>query len=220
MQHFSYKDTIYLVDDQGFLLDPSLWDTNFAEGAAKECGISQLTNAHWNVINVLRELYLKTGAYPTIFAVCRAIGMRPLEMKMLFSAGYYRGLCRIAGVDYLLNRLPNNCYATQAIVDLKAIVGKKQYEVDVRGFLLDPDSWDPYYAMHRALEMKIPQRDLTDTHWRVIYYLRDVFRREKRIPIIYETCERCQLKLEELEALFPDGYHRGALKIAGLRFVK
>jgi len=26
--------------------------------------------------------------------------------------------------------------------------------------------------------------------------------------------------LEQMEALFPDGYHRGALKIAGLRFVK
>lgn len=74
--------------------------------------------------------------------------------------------------------------------------------------------------MHRALEMKIPQGELTESHWRVIDYLRDFHKREKRIPTIYETCETCQLDLEQMEALFPDGYHRGALKIAGLRFAK
>jgi len=35
MQHFSYKDTTYEVDEQGFLLDPKFWDPNFAEGTAK-----------------------------------------------------------------------------------------------------------------------------------------------------------------------------------------
>ncbi|MDR2550293.1 MAG: TusE/DsrC/DsvC family sulfur relay protein [Desulfobulbus sp.] len=220
MQHFSYQDTTYQVDDQGFLLDPGFWDANFAEGVARECGIDHLTGEHWDAINSLRELCRKSGTCPTVFAVCRAIGLRPREMMVLFPTGYHRGLCRIAGVDYLLRRLPDNSHALQSTADLKALSGKKQYQVDVRGFLIDPDNWDPYYAMHRALEMKIPQGELTDGHWRVVYYLRDVFKREKRIPTIYETCEKCQLELEELEALFPDGYHRGALKIAGLRFVK
>jgi len=220
MQHFSYKDTTYQVDDQGFLLDHGFWDANFAEGIAKECGTDHLTGEHWDAINALRAMYLETGSCPTVFAVCKTIGLRPREMKTLFPAGYHRGLCRIAGVDYLLSRLPDNSHAVQATADLKAISGNKQYLVDVRGFLIDPNSWDPYYAMHRALEMKIPRRELNDAHWRVIYYLRDVFKREKRIPTLYETCENCQLELEELEVLFPDGYHRGALKIAGLRFVK
>lgn len=86
---------------------------------------------------------------------------------------------------------------------------------------IDPDNRDPHDAMHRALEIKIPHGRLTEPHW--ISYLRDVHQREKRIPTVYETCETCEtcgLDLEELEALFPDGYRRGAVKIAGLRFVK
>ena len=49
---------------------------------------------------------------------------------------------------------------------------------------------------------------------------RDAWQVQRRIPTIYETCESCDLDLDRFEALFPDGYHRGALKIAGLRFVK
>jgi tRNA 2-thiouridine synthesizing protein E len=56
--------------------------------------------------------------------------------------------------------------------------------------------------------------------WRIIYYLRDVYQVEHRIPNIYETCESCNLDLDTFERLFPTGYHRGALKIAGLRFLK
>lgn len=44
MHHFSYKDTTYEVDEQGFLQNPKFWDTNFAEGMAKECGIESLTS--------------------------------------------------------------------------------------------------------------------------------------------------------------------------------
>ncbi len=68
--------------------------------------------------------------------------------------------------------------------------------------------------------MRIFRGELTSDHWRVIHFLRDAFKQSKRIPTVYETCEGCQLDLDQLEALFPDGYHRGAVKIAGLRFVK
>ena len=59
--------------------------------------------------------------------------------------------------------------------------------------------------------------ELTDKHWQVINFLRQSFEKNKAVPTIYETCEACGIDLEELEELFPDGYHRGAVKIAGLR---
>ena len=220
MFHFSYKDTTYEVDEQGFLLDAKFWDVNFAEGMARECGLQNLTGEHWDVINHLREVYANWGTCPTIFALCKANGLRPREMKQLFPAGYHRGLCRIAGVHYRVHRLPADAHREAAAADLEAMSGDKHYLVDVRGFLVDPESWDRHYAMHRALEMRIPQGQLTDRHWRVIDYLRGVCTRENRIPTIYETCEACGLDFDELETLFPDGYHRGAVKIAGLRFVK
>jgi tRNA 2-thiouridine synthesizing protein E len=74
--------------------------------------------------------------------------------------------------------------------------------------------------MHRAMEMKIPGGQLTEQHWQVIYFLRDTFKKEKKIPNIYDTCENCNLEFDRYETLFPDGYHRGAVKIAGLRFVR
>ena len=220
MQHFSYRDTTYQVDDQGFLRDPQFWDVNFAEGMAKECAIDTLTGEHWDVIQYLREVFADLGSCPTIFAVCKANGLRPREMKKLFPTGYHRGLCRIAGVHYRVHRLPDDAHLKAAIADLEAMAGEKHYLVDARGFLVDPESWDANYALHRALEMKIPQGHLTEKHWQVIEFLRGVFKKEKKIPTIYETCEGCEMELEELESLFPDGYHRGALKLAGLRFVK
>jgi len=220
MHYFSYKDISYEVDDQGFLLNHKFWDPNFAEGVAKICEIQQLTNEHWDAIHFIRQVYDDTGICPTIFAACKAIGLRPREMKKLFPTGYHRGLCRIAGVQYWVHRLPDNSHTKDAMADIKAISGNKHYSVDVRGFLVDPDAWDANYAMHRALEMNIPQGQLTDRHWQIIEYVRDTFKREKRIPTVYETCEKCLVGIEELESLFPDGYHRGVLKIAGLRFVK
>lgn len=220
MQHFSYKDTSYEVDDQGFLLNTKFWDTNFAEGVAKSCEIQNLTTEHWEAIRFIRDFFEASGDCPTIFAACRAIGLRPREMKRLFPTGYHRGLCRIAGVHYRVNRFPDNSHLKEVMADLKALSGDKHYRVDVRGFLVDPEEWDANYAMHRALEMNIPQGQLTERHWLVIDYLRGVFNKEKRIPTLYETCENCHLEIEDLESLFPDGYHRGVVKIAGLRFVK
>jgi tRNA 2-thiouridine synthesizing protein E len=94
---------------------------------------------------------------------------------------------------------------------------EKTYTVDVRGFLVDPDEWDGCYAVCKAFDLKIPGGKLTREHWRIIRFLRESFRKNKYVPPVYETCEKNGIGLEELERLFPDGYHRGAVKIAGLR---
>ena len=92
---------------------------------------------------------------------------------------------------------------------------KKTYEVNIRGFLINPQAWDKMYAIYKAHEMKMPK--LTDKHWQVITFLRQSFEKNNLVPTIYETCEACDIDLEKLQKLFPDGYHRGAVKIAGLR---
>jgi sulfur relay (sulfurtransferase) DsrC/TusE family protein len=58
---------------------------------------------------------------------------------------------------------------------------------------------------------------LTDRHWQVIRYLRESYRRKGYVPTVYECCESNNLELEDLASLFPDGYHRGAVKVSGLR---
>lgn len=54
----------------------------------------------------------------------------------------------------------------------------------------------------------------------MIHLLRAAYRETKRMPTIDKTWMRCQRDLDQLEALFPDGDQRGAVKMAGLRFVK
>lgn len=220
MKSFHYKDVTYELDEQGCLLDPTTWNSDFAEGMARECDIPVLSSEHWDVIRYVRDTYEKTGICPTIFAACKASGLRPQEMQKLFPTGYHRGLCRVAGVHYRVSHMPYGAHLRESVADLRALSADKVYATDVRGFLVDPESWDENFAVHRAMEMRIPGGQLTDEHWRIVYYLRDVYKVQHRIPNIYETCESCDLDLDSFEQLFPDGYHRGALKIAGLRFVK
>ena len=220
MASFVYKENTYEVDEQGCLLDPQRWDRDFAEGVARECDIPVLSSEHWDVINYLREASQLKGVCPTLFATCRAIGLRPQELQKLFPTGYHRGACRVAGVHYRVSHMPYGAHLKESMADMRALASDKVYVTDVRGFLVHPEEWDENFAVHRAMEMKITDGQLIDEHWRIIYYLRDVYQVQQRIPNIYETCESCNLDLDAFERLFPEGYHRGALKIAGLRFVK
>lgn len=220
MSQFMYMGAAYEVDEQGCLLNPVDWTEQFAEGMARECDIPVLSGEHWDVIRFVRNAYERSGVCPTIFATCKAVGLVPQDMKKLFPTGYHRGVCRVAGIQYRLSHMPYGAHLRESMADLRALSSDKVYTTDVRGFLVEPEAWDENFAVHRASEMHIPGGRLTDDHWRIIYYLRDAWQVQRRIPTIYETCESCDLDLDRFEALFPDGYHRGALKTAGLRFVK
>ncbi len=50
----------------------------------------------------------------------------------------------------------------------------------------------------------------------MIQFLRKHHAATGLVPTVYETCNANGLELEDLEQLFPDGYERGAVKIAGL----
>jgi tRNA 2-thiouridine synthesizing protein E len=65
--------------------------------------------------------------------------------------------------------------------------------------------------------MKIPGGKLIERQWQLIRYLRQHYAEKKKVPTVYETCEAIGMELDVLESLFPDGYHRGLVKIAGLR---
>ena len=93
---------------------------------------------------------------------------------------------------------------------------KKVYETDVYGFLVNFEDWDENFAVHKAYELKMPEY-LTKKHWDLIYFMRNYYEKNGEIPTVYETCDNNQIELDELEILFPDGYHRGAVKVAGLR---
>ena len=92
----------------------------------------------------------------------------------------------------------------------------KTYLVDQYGFLMNPSEWDEGYAIRKAEEMKIPGM-LSDEHWKIIHCLREQYEKTGTVPTVFQCCESSCIELEDMEKLFPDGYQRGAIKIAGLR---
>ena len=217
MRIFKRKGKVYDLDADGFLLHPKKWDPNLAEGLAVDLGIhSGLTKEHWDVIHFIRGELEKTGKCPNLFETCRANNLRRSELKRLFPTGYMRGACKLAGMSYKEAYLGAD-YMEHSAKDLHAVAQRQEYRVDVRGFLVDPDEWDEHYAAHRAYEMKIPGGKLNKSHWQVIRFLRSTYYKTGKIPTVTETCEALDMDIDELEKLFPDGYHRGVVKIAGLR---
>jgi tRNA 2-thiouridine synthesizing protein E len=217
MRIFKRKGKSYELDADGFLLDPKKWDANLAEGLALDLGIQGgVTKEHWDVINFIRGEVEKTGKCPNLYETCRVNNLRRNELKRLFPTGYMRGACLLAGISYKDAYLGAD-YMEHSAKDLHAVAQRQEYRVDVRGFLVDPDEWDEHYAAHRAYEMKIAGGKLSKMHWQIIRYLRSTFYKTGKIPTVTDTCEANDIDLEELEQLFPDGYHRGAVKLAGLR---
>lgn len=174
-----------------------------------------MSDDHWKIILFIRDFYKQTGKCPLVYETCRMNRLHLQELKRLFPAGYLRGACKLAGVTYKEGYLDQAWVEGLAEIVTSEAQEEKTYEINVRGFLINPYQWDKGFALNKAYEMKMPK--LTKRHWQIISYLRESFEKNNLIPTLYETCEAMDVDLEELQNLFPDGYHRGAVKIAGLR---
>jgi tRNA 2-thiouridine synthesizing protein E len=204
MSTFTFENKTYQVDPEEYLSDFNAWDEDFARGMAPKVGIiSGLSEDHWKIIHFIRDFYKLTGKCPLVYETCRMNRIPLQELQKLFQAGYLRGACKLAGITYAGGHLDQS-----GLED-------KTYKVNVRGYLINPQEWDKRYAIYKANEMKMPK--LKDKHWQVINFLRESFEKNNLVPTVYETCEATGIDLEELQLLFPDGYHRGAVKISGLR---
>jgi len=215
MPSLNFKNKTYEVDDYGFLLRPEQWDEDFARATAPNAGIQgDLTNEHWCIIVFIRNTFSQTGKCPMVHQLGKDCGLKLSDLKKLFPTGYFRGACKLAGLTYLKEEVHSSWLPSKRLKEVAVPIGQRKYLVNIRGFLLDPSSWDDEYAVFKAQEMKMPE--LTGKHWQIIQFLREQFKKNGTIPTVYETCEAHQIELEELGRLFPDGYHRGAVKIAGL----
>lgn len=213
MNVFKYQGKTYDVDSEGFLWEFSQWDEDFAEGMASSVNIHEgLTRRHWLVINYIRDTFGESGKCPLVYQTCQSNMLYLRDLKDLFPTGYLRGACKLAGITYKQGYLPLTLLAETG----KAVSSaeEKTYKINAQGFLVDPLEWDERFSLCKAHEMKMDE--LTDEHWQVINFLRNNYKKNGVVPSIYETCEANNLDIENLERLFPDGYHRGAVKIAGL----
>ena len=238
MQTFEKKNKTYRLDDDGFLLDQDQWDEDFAEGMAPELGIAGgLTPSHWAVLSFIRDTWRQTGSCPVVHKTCRANGLGVKDLQRLFPSGYQRGACKLAGLSCMtavlkqaelqfrqeedkLARLMTPGAASPAVPTqngpLQSIpLEQRIYRVNVQGFLIDPSEWDEEFAIFKAVELQMNE-PLGERHWRIIRYMRTEYEKKGLVPTVYATCEAVGIEMDELAELFPPGYHRGAVKLAGL----
>jgi len=88
----------YTVDEDGFLENPEVWNEQVAQDFASTEGVESLTEAHWKVINYLRNYYLQYGIAPMIRKLCKETGFKLNEIYALFPSGPAKGACKLAGL--------------------------------------------------------------------------------------------------------------------------
>ena len=88
----------YIVDEDGFLEDPNIWNEEVAQDFATTEGVNELTEEHWKLINYLRNYYLQFGIAPMIRKLCKETGLPLNRIYELFPSGPAKGACKLAGL--------------------------------------------------------------------------------------------------------------------------
>ncbi len=94
----------YDTDEEGYLADLSQWDEDIAAYMANDDDI-ELTDAHWEVINFLREYYDEYQIAPAVRVLTKAIGKKLGKDKgnskylyQLFPYGPAKQACKFGGL--------------------------------------------------------------------------------------------------------------------------
>ena len=77
------------------------------------------------------------------------------------------------------------------------MINSKSVKLHYDGFLADPQDWDEDVALSLARKHSI---ELTGTHWRVIFYLRDYWLQFNIVPILRKLCREIGISQEDLTA--------------------
>jgi tRNA 2-thiouridine synthesizing protein E len=115
-----------------------------------------LIKEHWDVIHSIRNTFQEMGRCPLVYEICRMNGLRIQDLRKLFPTGFLRGACKLAGITSREGHL-GPAYDPISLPDITSFMESydKTYEVDVRGFLVNPDQWDEYYAVYKAYDPKL-----------------------------------------------------------------
>ena len=228
MHKFNVRGQEYALDGAGFLQNREQWDEAFADALAPHLGIpGGLAEEHWRVVRTIRDWFLESSRCPVLFETCRQTDLGLRRMSALFPTGYLRGACKLAGLThfdvYLCDhrpasgpRPPTSGQAAPPSLDAETEVTlEKVYPTDVLGFLVAAEDWDELWAALRAREIGVPG-GLSKRHWAVLRWMRGHHAEHGVVPTVYQTSEAMKVDLEEFERLFPQGYGRVAVKLAGL----
>lgn len=97
--HLEVKGLQLTLNEEGFLVDPSVWDREVAIALAKsQEGIDELTAEHWAVIDFIRSHFLENNMAPMIRSMCKSTGLPLKRIYEIFPSGPAKGACKLAGL--------------------------------------------------------------------------------------------------------------------------
>lgn len=219
------------------------WTDSAAVALAEKSGV-ELTDNHWEIINLMRDFYKEFNISPIRKLLMKSIDEKYGAKKAsreyldsLFPNDVLLEGTKIAGIPIPMldaERDINDRYSQAASrppkkkldpSEINHFVGKfdldgQVFEVTDSGNLVDASLWNEHVADHMASKEGIK---LTEDHWEVLNFLRKFYFEYGvtpmvRLPMKYMKDQCGQEKSSEkyLYGLFPEGPSRQGSRIAGL----
>jgi len=99
MTTIDFNGTTVELNEEGFLVDPGIWNEELAVILAKrEEGLEELTEGHWTVIRFIRSYFEEKQSAPMVRTVCKGSGVKLQQIYDLFPSGPAKGACKLAGL--------------------------------------------------------------------------------------------------------------------------
>ena len=93
-----FKGKSFNVDEDGFIDDFNTWAREWVDYVKESEGISELTEEHWKVIEILQDYYKKNGIAPMVRILSKVTGYKLKYVYELFPSGPGKGACKMAGL--------------------------------------------------------------------------------------------------------------------------
>ncbi len=218
----------------GGLMDVHDWTPELAEKLAEMEGL-ELTPAHWDVINTMREYYHEYNTSPVLKLLRRELAKKygaerasDEELSKLFPRGVQYQGTRLAGLPlaYLDAELEQAAHIHPVEPSHEERLGAhfefkgKPIRLHASGHLANLADWNEELAQVLAERESIT---LTDEHWVVINYIRKFYFQYGITPMVKvllrhmaEELGPAQAKKDHMYELFPGGPARQGSRIAGL----
>ncbi|MDR1394753.1 MAG: TusE/DsrC/DsvC family sulfur relay protein [Deltaproteobacteria bacterium] len=94
-----FEGISFPVDEEGFLLDPSLWGPAWVEMIRRDEDIDEITDEHLELMDLLRAYAGEHGQPPRVRDMTAVTGFKLKLIYELFPSGPGKGACKMAGLS-------------------------------------------------------------------------------------------------------------------------
>jgi len=98
MATIEHNGQSFEIDEDGFLLDFATFQEEWVDYVKKEEGITDITEEHQLVIDILQDYYKKNGIAPMVRVLSKLTKFKLKHIYELYPSGPGKGACKMAGL--------------------------------------------------------------------------------------------------------------------------